>query len=236
MSDKERGLYRKYNVERLNDPAGKHRDCHYYVLDLIHDKHAAPALEAYAASCEAEFPDLASDLRDEARRLRDATGFTASTKRATIPIKVRPMLVSGMLATDEHGPVILIDSEQGEREQIVTLWHETLHLLGMTDEARVERFAHRLADGCPTILRSLASNINVPNSAMPLAEKQDTDWLEDELVEVMRIVAPSAQEDQITHAMLVTAIRRLMEADTEKYEALLARWQKRHGDGSQVIK
>jgi len=72
--------------------------------------------------------------------------------------------------------------------------------------------------------------------AAPFSEKQDTDWLEDELVEVMRIVAPSAQEDQITHAMLVTAIRRLMEADTEKYEALLARWQKRHGGGNQVMK
>jgi hypothetical protein len=146
------------------------------------------------------------------------------------------MLVNGQLATDEHGPVILIDSEQEEYEQVVTLWHEVLHLLGMTDEGAVERIAARLAHACDTVLRDLSSNINVPNSAAPLSAKQDTNWLEDELVEVMRIVAPSAQEDQITHAMLVTAIRRLMEADTEKYEALLARWQKRHGGGNQVVK
>jgi len=162
--------------------------------------------------------------------------FAASAKRATVPIKVLPMLVYGQLATDEHGPVILIDSEQGEYEQVVTLWHEVLHLLGMTDEGAVERIAARLAHVCDTVLRGLSSNINVPNSAAPLSAKQDTDWLEDELVEVMRIVAPSAKEDNITHAMLVTAIRRLMEADTEKYEALLARWQKRQGGSNQVMK
>lgn len=93
--------------------------------------------------------------------------FAASVRRATVPIKVRPMLIHGQLATDEHGPVILIDSEQDEREQVVTLWHETLHLLGMTDETRVEEFAYRLADACPTVLRSLASNINVPTAAAP---------------------------------------------------------------------
>ena len=54
-----------------------------------------------------------------------------------------------------------------------------------------------------------------------------THWLEDELVEVMRIVAPGMvgrQPDEITYAMLITAIRRLMEADEVRYEALLERW------------
>jgi hypothetical protein len=58
----------------------------------------------------------------------------------------------------------------------------------------------------------------------------EQEWLEDELMEVMRIVAPgmgSAMPDEITFAIMVTAIRRLMEADTERYEALLERWQKR---------
>jgi hypothetical protein len=95
--------------------------------------------------------------------------FAASAKRATVPIKVLPMLVNGQLATDEHGPVILIDSEQGEYEQVVTLWHEVLHLLGMTDEGAVERIAARLAHACDTVLRGLSSNINVPNSAAPLS-------------------------------------------------------------------
>jgi hypothetical protein len=61
--DAKLGLYRKYDVRRLNDPTGKHAACHYYVLDLNHDRFAGPALRAYADACEAEFPALATDLR-----------------------------------------------------------------------------------------------------------------------------------------------------------------------------
>jgi len=53
MNDAERGLYRKYKVER-NDgssgPGGKHEKCEYFILDLEHDKHAKAALKAYADS------------------------------------------------------------------------------------------------------------------------------------------------------------------------------------------
>lgn len=35
----------------------------YFVLDTDHDQFAIPALEAYVAACEKEFPQLASDLR-----------------------------------------------------------------------------------------------------------------------------------------------------------------------------
>ena len=58
-----RGLYEKYHVKRLNDTGGKHDNCYFFVLDLDHDKHARPALWAYAESCEAEYPELAKDLR-----------------------------------------------------------------------------------------------------------------------------------------------------------------------------
>ena len=54
-----------------------------------------------------------------------------------------------------------------------------------------------------------------------------TEWLEDELVSIMQTVAPREGEDQIHHAIMVTAVRRMMEADMAKYEALLERWQKR---------
>lgn len=74
--DPEQGLYRKYNVERLNDPTGKHRDCIYYVLDLNHDRHAVAALEAYAASCAEEYPTLAFDLRHTAASLARKLGVT----------------------------------------------------------------------------------------------------------------------------------------------------------------
>ena len=57
------GLYRKFNVYRRFDFAGKHDGCEYFVLDWKHDPFTLPALEAYAAACEAKFPDLARDLR-----------------------------------------------------------------------------------------------------------------------------------------------------------------------------
>ena len=55
-------LYRKYHVERLNDPNGKHADCPFFVLDLKHDMHARIALSAYIQSCSGEYPQLALDL------------------------------------------------------------------------------------------------------------------------------------------------------------------------------
>lgn len=70
-------------------------------------------------------------------------------------------------------------------------------------------------------------------------EVGETMWLEDELMEVMRIVAPGMAEpmpDEISCAIMVTAIRRLMEADTDRYEALLERWQERHTSNQQGTK
>lgn len=64
--DAQVGLYQKYQVERLNDSAGKHRDCEYFVLDLVHDKFAIAALFTYAHHCKKEFPELALDLNEKA--------------------------------------------------------------------------------------------------------------------------------------------------------------------------
>lgn len=61
--DTKRGLYAKFNVERLSDPKGKHLSCDYFVLDMDHDKHALAAIAAYADSCALDYPDLARDLR-----------------------------------------------------------------------------------------------------------------------------------------------------------------------------
>ena len=68
MSDKNRGLYDKYRVERgdgSSEKGRKHHGCGYFVLDLRHDKFAWAALDAYAKACEAEFPLLAADLRKD---------------------------------------------------------------------------------------------------------------------------------------------------------------------------
>lgn len=56
----------KYSVVRTDgstQSGGKHAACPFFVLDLVHDKFAAPALKAYADACEAEYPLLARDIR-----------------------------------------------------------------------------------------------------------------------------------------------------------------------------
>ncbi len=80
MNDRTRGLYEKFYVERTDGrsaPGQKHEGCEYYVLDLDHDKHAAAALEAYATSCEAEYPALAADLRAKALTIREEHGIAS---------------------------------------------------------------------------------------------------------------------------------------------------------------
>lgn len=66
MGDKERGLYGKFHVARVDGssaPGGKHFGCKYFVLDLTHDKFAVNAIRAYASACNDEYPHLAEDLR-----------------------------------------------------------------------------------------------------------------------------------------------------------------------------
>lgn len=64
------GIYEKFNnIERTDGshlPGGKHHGCTYFVLDLTHDKHAKPAMAAYAESCKEEFPLLSEDAREVA--------------------------------------------------------------------------------------------------------------------------------------------------------------------------
>lgn len=59
----EGGLERRYHVERLNDTAGKHADCRYFVLDPQHDPLAREALRTYAhVAIDAGYQTLADDL------------------------------------------------------------------------------------------------------------------------------------------------------------------------------
>ena len=65
MNAREQGLFHKFNVSRVDgsdQPGGKHHGAEYFVLDLTTDKHAWPAIAAYAESCAAEYPALAADL------------------------------------------------------------------------------------------------------------------------------------------------------------------------------
>lgn len=64
-SDRERGLYAKYRVERTDGssaPGGKHERCEYFVLDVTHDPFAVDALKAYSNACLEDYPNLALDL------------------------------------------------------------------------------------------------------------------------------------------------------------------------------
>lgn len=56
------GLEHRYNVEKVNDPEGKHSDCRYFVLDPQHDKTAWLALEEYAWQCRKSNSELSRDL------------------------------------------------------------------------------------------------------------------------------------------------------------------------------
>lgn len=72
MSDKERGLYGKFNVTRTDGrsaPGEKHENCSYFCLDLTHDVYAVSALKAYADACVDEYPKLSADLRIIAAQL-----------------------------------------------------------------------------------------------------------------------------------------------------------------------
>lgn len=72
MDDTNVGFYRKFDVKRADGssaPGRKHEHCSYFVLDLDHDKHAFPAIKAYAKSCREEFPFLSADLRRMAKGL-----------------------------------------------------------------------------------------------------------------------------------------------------------------------
>lgn len=59
------GLERRYEVHKIDDPDGKHDDCHYFVLDPQHDPIAREALRRYAMLARhAGQGDLALDLHD----------------------------------------------------------------------------------------------------------------------------------------------------------------------------
>lgn len=82
-TDPKEGLYLKFWVRRTDgtsEPKGKHADCEYFVLDWKHDKFTVAAMTAYASACEAEYPELAADLR---QRIDEAKWPTSKATRPT---------------------------------------------------------------------------------------------------------------------------------------------------------
>ena len=110
------GLYHKFNVQRTDGtsvPGGKHFNCRYFVLDLTHDPYAGPALAAYADSCEAHYPLLARDLRDQRGATWQAPQEANQQTMENNPARVDSYKLphpgtwqaspSNSLPTDEHG-------------------------------------------------------------------------------------------------------------------------------------
>lgn len=65
-------LQQKFWVDRIDGrdmPGGDRMDSRYFVLDYVHDPYSAPALEAYAAACENDYPNLAAEIRNLVRGL-----------------------------------------------------------------------------------------------------------------------------------------------------------------------
>lgn len=64
--DRDRGLYPKWEVKRINDTdPPKHPNCDVFVLDWEHDRYAVAAMVAYANACEVDYPLLAKEIRQK---------------------------------------------------------------------------------------------------------------------------------------------------------------------------
>jgi hypothetical protein len=91
----EQGLFDKFKVYRTDGsdrPGGKHEGCEYFVLDVVHDAMAKPALAAYANAVEASHPQLAADMRG--RYTLDDADTTADQLDAA---QARSELLAGLL-------------------------------------------------------------------------------------------------------------------------------------------
>jgi hypothetical protein len=88
MNQQEQGLYHKFNISRTDGtdaPSGKHFGDEYFVLNLTTDKHTIPAIAAYAESCAAEYPLLASDLRAKVAATVKASSLFITVPEVTLP-------------------------------------------------------------------------------------------------------------------------------------------------------
>ena len=99
------GLYPKFQVIRTDGqsaPGQKHEHSEYFVLNLSTDKHAIPAISAYAKSCEAEYPLLAADLRTIIRNSFQAKDEFVTVPETTLPNGVKvPSFMVGKYACSQ---------------------------------------------------------------------------------------------------------------------------------------
>jgi hypothetical protein len=88
MNMQDQGIFNKFTVTRTDGRhvAGeKHADCEHFVLDITHDRHALPALIAYADSCKADYPQLSAELRSKAMNALVANNAIVTVPATTLP-------------------------------------------------------------------------------------------------------------------------------------------------------
>src|SRR3954466_7948746 len=77
--------------------------------------------------------EWAPNTEDEQLRYDEYLELARLVMPPVIGVQLRPLLVEGLIAQSDAGQVILIDEALPRWEQNVTLWHEVLHMLGLTD-------------------------------------------------------------------------------------------------------
>lgn len=103
------GIFRKFEVHRTDGtdqkPGDKHFNCVYFVLDVSHDKYAYKALLAYADECEADLPELASDLRSLASVNGLETGRIERSAGSKFPPPCYAPIVKLAMESSLNGPL-----------------------------------------------------------------------------------------------------------------------------------
>jgi hypothetical protein len=98
------GAFQKFLVQRVDGsdlPGGKHYGCFNFVLDLSHDPHAIPAIQAYAASCAATHPQLAQELVDRFGAAEQAFNAVLEAQAAAIEGFVMAVVDCGFQQADQ---------------------------------------------------------------------------------------------------------------------------------------
>jgi len=85
MDDRNRGIYRKFFVSRVDGSSGiggKHEHCFHFVIDVDHDPYAGAALMAYAEVCAEEHPKLSEDLKKIVNKITTISNARAFLEEA----------------------------------------------------------------------------------------------------------------------------------------------------------
>jgi hypothetical protein len=152
MNTRDKGIYQKFNVTRADGrhAAGeKHEACDYFVLDLTHDRHAFPALLAYAESCKEEYPQLCEELVAKATCLLSSTWQFTTVPETTLPSGlIVPAFAVGTYAASK-GPMDTLMIDENGAPWVDISYYEARAAcsaagLGLLTESQALAIAHNI--------------------------------------------------------------------------------------------